>query len=46
MLRNWNYVKNRVHDASGVTEPKDWKWEKDERMGIYYPIYFIGRMLK
>ena len=38
MLRTWNFAKKKQHDASGVSNPSDWKWEKDERSGIYYPI--------
>ena len=38
MLRTWNFAKKKQHDASGVSNPFDWKWEKDERSGIYYPI--------
>ena len=38
MLRTWTFAKNRPHDASGISNPFDWLWEKDARIGIYYPI--------
>jgi len=41
MLRTWNYVKKRQHDASGILNPADWEWEKNERINIYYPVIKI-----
>jgi len=38
MLRSWSFAKRKQHDASGVRNPSDWKWEKDVRQGIYYPV--------
>lgn len=36
MLKSWNYVKTKVHDASGIESPEKWLWEKIK--GIFYPI--------
>jgi hypothetical protein len=37
MLKTWDIVKHKVHDASGISTPSDWLWKKDYRCGIYYP---------
>lgn len=28
MNRTWNFAKNKPHDASGISNPSDWKRRK------------------
>jgi hypothetical protein len=43
MNRTWNFVKNKPLDASGISNPSDWKWRKDERVGVYYPTEKVSK---
>jgi hypothetical protein len=45
MNRTWNFAKNKPHDASGISNPSDWKWQKDERIGVYYPTEKVSKKI-
>lgn len=40
--RSWKYVKNHMHDTSGVARVEGWWWE--EYMGVWYPIQKIREL--
>ena len=33
----WEQIKNKVHDASGIEHPEDYRWYEGN-YGIFYPI--------
>lgn len=36
-MKDWNSVKNKQFDASGIDNPQDWLWYL-HISGIYYPL--------
>lgn len=35
-LRSWAVAKNNTHDASGISAPEKWQWERVN--GVFYPV--------
>lgn len=46
MLKTFNQIEKEIHDISGVSNPRFYLYDKDSKMGVYYPVKQIDTFKK